>query len=142
VSVGLRSWGCGSLTVAHQHKVLLEHVSQELHNQAFGYLAAAEQLLVRDDTKERDTSYAFLRQSGTQHGNLKIYLQNNLTTGNNRNPKNCQKTLHLLDKYSNTVVARVTQSEGTSFDQRGGRGGGRGGASEKSENSSTYDKKW
>jgi hypothetical protein len=37
--------------VTHQHKVLLEYVAQELHNQAFEDLAAAEQLLVRDDAE-------------------------------------------------------------------------------------------
>jgi hypothetical protein len=38
----------------------------------------AEQKLVRDDAKERYVSYAFLRQSGIQHGNLKVDLQNDL----------------------------------------------------------------
>jgi hypothetical protein len=32
-----------------QHKILLEYVAQELQNQAFGDLAASEQLPVRDD---------------------------------------------------------------------------------------------
>ena len=42
-------------------------------------------------------------------------------------PKNHQQTLHLLDKYSTTVVQRITQSEGTVL-VKGGRGhrGGRG----------------
>jgi hypothetical protein len=83
-----------------------------------------EQQLVRDDAEERYVSYAFLHQSGTQHGNLKVDLQNNLTTGDNRYPKNHQQTLHLLDKNSKNVVAKVTHSEGTSFTQKGGRGGG------------------
>jgi hypothetical protein len=106
-------------------------VAQELHNQASGDLAAAEQLLVRDDAKERYISYAFLHQSGTQHGNLKVDLQNDFTTGDNRYPKNRQQTLRLLDKYSKTVVCRATQSKGISYAQIGGRGGGHGGASEK-----------
>jgi hypothetical protein len=76
----------------------MEYVAQELHNQAFGDLAAAEQLIVRGDAKERYVSYDFLRQSGTQHGNLSVDLQNNFTTGDNRYPKNCQQDLHLLDK--------------------------------------------
>jgi hypothetical protein len=131
-----------TIGVTHQHKVLLEYVAQELCNQAFGDLAAAEQLLVRDDAEELYVSYAFLRQSGTQYGNLKVDLQNDFMTGDNSYPKNRQQTLHLLDKYSKTVVARVTQSEVTSFAQIGGRGGGRGGASEKSEDPNTYNKKW
>jgi hypothetical protein len=76
-----------------------------------------------------------------------VDLRNDFTTGNNRYPKNCHQTLHLLDKYSRTVVARVTQSEGTSFVQRSGRGGGRGGGrgsngNGKSHDSSAYDKKY
>jgi hypothetical protein len=53
-----------------------------------------------------------------------VDLQNDFTTGDNSYPKNHQQTLHLLDKYSKTVVARVTPSEGTSFAQKSGRGGG------------------
>jgi hypothetical protein len=98
--------------------------------------------LVRDDAKERYVSYAFLRQSGIQHGNLKVDLQNDFTTGDNRYPKNHQQMLHLLDKYSKTVIPKVTQSEGTSFSQKGSRGGGRSyNGNGKGHDSSTYDKK-
>jgi hypothetical protein len=107
-------------------------------------LGAAEHQLVRDNAEEQYVSYAFLRQSGMKHGNLKVYLQNDFTTGDNRYPKNRQQTLHLLDKYSKTVVARVTYSEGTSFSQKSGQGGGnRGGnGNGKGHDSSTYDKKY
>jgi hypothetical protein len=132
----------GSIGVTHQHKVIFEYVAQEPHNKAFGDLAAAKKLLVRDDAEEPYVSYALLLQNGTQHGNLKVDLQNDFTTGANRYPKNHQHNLHLLNKYSNTMVARANQSGGTSFAQRGDRGGGHGGASEKSEDSNTYDKKW
>jgi hypothetical protein len=49
-----------------------------------------------------------------------------------------------LDKYSKTVVARVTYSEGTSFTQKSVRGGGNRGrnCNEKRHESSTYDKKY
>jgi hypothetical protein len=79
-----------------------------------------------------------------QHGNLKVDLQNDFTTGDNRHPKNRQKTLHLLDKYSKTVVAKVTHSEGTSLTQKGGRGGGNQSSSVngKGRDFSTYDKKY
>jgi hypothetical protein len=113
----------GAIGVTRQHKVLLEYVAQESYTRAFTDLGPVEQKLVRDDAEERYISYAFLRQSGMQHGNLKVYLQNDLSTGDNRYPKNHQQTLHLLDKYSKTVVAKVTHSEGTSFTQKGGRGG-------------------
>jgi hypothetical protein len=107
-------------------------------------LGPVEQQLVRDDAEEQYISYAFLRQSGTQHGNLKVDLQNDFTTGDNHYPKNSQQTLHLLDKYSKTVVAKATHSEGTSFTQKGGRGGGNRSRSGngKCHDSSTYDKKY
>jgi hypothetical protein len=129
--------------VTRQHKVLLEYVAQESYTHTFADLGAGEQQLVRDDAEERYVSYAFLRQSGTQHGNLKVDFQNDVTTGDNRYPKNRQQTLHLLDKYSKTVVAIVTQFEGTSFAQKSGRGGNRGSNGyEKGHDSSTYDKKY
>jgi hypothetical protein len=78
----------------------------------------AEQKLVRDDAEERCVSYAFLRQSGIQHGNLKVYLQNDFTTVDNCYPKDRHQTLHLLYTYSKTVVPKVTQSEGTSFPRK------------------------
>ena len=83
-------------------------MAQELYTQTFSALTQAEQIVTREDAKERYLSYAFLRQSGTQHGNLKLELQNNFTTGDNRYPKNHQQTLHLLDKYSKRVVKRTT----------------------------------
>jgi hypothetical protein len=99
-----------------------------------------EQKLVRDDAEERYVSYAFMRQSGIHHGNLKVDLQNDFTTGDNRYPNNLQQTLYLLDKYSKTVVPKVTKSEGTSFSQRSGRGSGRShNGSGKCHESSTYD---
>jgi hypothetical protein len=73
-----------------------------------------------------------------------VDLQNNFITGDNRYPKNHQQILHLLDKYSKTVVARVTHSEGTSFAQKSGRGVGNRGSNDngKGHDSSTYDKKY
>jgi hypothetical protein len=65
----------------------------ELHNQAFATLGAAERQAVREEAEECFISYAFLRQSGVQHGTLKVDLQNDFTTGDNRYPKNRQQTL-------------------------------------------------
>jgi hypothetical protein len=76
-------------------------------------LGSAEQWVVQYDAEEWYVSYAFLRQSGNQHGNFKVDLQNDFTTGYNHYPNNIQQTLHLLDKYSKTAVAKVKQSEGT-----------------------------
>jgi hypothetical protein len=107
-----------AIGVTRQHKVLLEYVAQETHTSAFSDLGVVEQRVMQDDAEEQYVSYAFLRQIGNQHGNLKVDLQNYFTTGDNRYPKNRQQTLHLLDKYIKSAVAKVTQSEGTSFAQR------------------------
>jgi hypothetical protein len=133
-----------AIGVTHQHKVLLEYVAQESYTRAFTDLGPVEQQLLQDDAEERYVSYGFLRQSGTQHGNLKVDLQNDFTTGDNRYPKNCQQTLHILDKYSKTVVAKLTHSGGTSFAQKGGIGGGNrsSNGNGKGRDSSTYDKKY
>jgi hypothetical protein len=72
-----------------------------------------------------------------------VDLQNDFTTGDNRYPNNRQQTLQLLDKYSKTGIPKVTQSEGTSFAQKGGRGGDRSyNGNGKGHDSSTYDKKY
>jgi hypothetical protein len=73
-----------------------------------------------------------------------VDLQNDFTTGDTNYPNNRQQTLHLLDKYSKTVVARVTHSEGTSFTQKGGRGGGNrsSNGNGKCHDASTYDKNY
>jgi hypothetical protein len=72
-----------AIGVTCQHKVLLEYDAMELHTQTFATLGAAEQETVRDDAKEHYILYAFLRQSGPQHGNLKVDLQNDFTTRDN-----------------------------------------------------------
>jgi hypothetical protein len=134
----------GAIGVTHQHKVLLKYVAQELYTRALTDLGAAEQQLVRDDAQERYISYALLRRSGTQHSDLKVDFQNDFTTGDNRYPKNRQQTLHILDKYSKTMITKVKRSEGTSFAKKSGRGGcnlisnGNG----KGHGSSTYDKRY
>jgi hypothetical protein len=69
--------------ITRQHKVLLEYVAQENHTLAFTALSAEQKQAVREDAEERYISYAFLHQSGAQHGNLKVDLRNNFTTGSN-----------------------------------------------------------
>jgi hypothetical protein len=72
-----------------------------------------------------------------------VDLQNEFTTGDNHYPKNRQQKLHLLDKYSKTVILKVTQSEVTSFAQKGGRGSGRSyNGNGKGHASITYDKEY
>jgi hypothetical protein len=70
-----------AMGVTQQHKVLLDYVAQESYTKSFEGLGVTEQKLVRGDAEERYVSYAFLRQSGIQHGTLKVDLQNDFTTG-------------------------------------------------------------
>jgi hypothetical protein len=114
-----------AIGLTRQHKVLFDYVAQESYTKSFEGLGVAEHTLVRDDAEERYVSYAFLQQSRIQHGNLKVDLRNDFTTVDNCYAKNRQQTLHLLDKYSKTMIYKVAQSEGTSFAQKGGRGSGR-----------------
>jgi hypothetical protein len=50
-----------AIGVTRQHKILLEYVAMELHQQAFATLGAAEQQAVCEDAEEPYISYAFLR---------------------------------------------------------------------------------
>jgi hypothetical protein len=128
-----------AIGVTQQHKVLLEYVAQENHTLAFTALSAKQKQVVREDAEEWYISYAFLRQSRAQHGNLKVDLRNDFTTGSNRYPKTRQQFLHLLDKYSKTVVVpKTTSSEGSSFAQKGGRGG----RGSKGQGTITFDKEY
>ena len=76
------------IVVTRQHKVLLEYVAQYLYTQTLSALMEAEQLVVLEDAEERYISCAFLRQSGNQHGNLTVDLQNDFTNGDNQYPTN------------------------------------------------------
>ena len=107
-----------TIRVTRQHKTLLNYCANE-HTAGATYdtLTGADKLTVRNDADERYISYAFLRQSGTQHANLKEDLQNKFTTGYNRYPKTRQETLHLLDRYSKVATPKAIVSEGTSFAQ-------------------------
>lgn len=130
-----------AIGVTHEHKVLLDYVSKETHPKVYEKLTTAEKKLVRADAEERYVSYVFLQQSGKQHANLKTDLQNDFTTGDNRYPKTRQETLHLLDKYTKTVVSKPTQSEGTAFAQKGGKAGKGAGKGKKDDSKpKAYDK--
>ena len=128
-----------AIGVTRVHKVLLEWVAQDEHNQPFSSMTDAEQDAVRTDAEERYLSYVFLRQSGTQHAYLRDSLKDVFTTGDNKYPKNRQQTLHLLDKYSKKVEAKTTDSEGTAFAQNGGKGTGKG---KGKDNSAKFDQEY
>jgi hypothetical protein len=99
-------------------------LKQENHTLAFAALSAEQKQAICEDAEECYISYAFLHQSGAKHGNLKVDLRNDFTTGSNQYPKTHQQTLHLLNKYNKTVVVpQMTSSKESSFVQKGGRGG-------------------
>jgi hypothetical protein len=106
----------------------LDHVGSEFKDAAgnpapvkFDDMTDDQQKTAREEAEERYISYVFLRQSGTPHNKLKVDLQNDFTTGDDHYPKNRQATLHVLDKYSKSIiVSPTTSSEGTSFAQKGG----------------------
>ncbi len=110
-----------AISITQQHKVLLKYVAQENHTLAFTALSDEQKQSVHKNDEECYISYAFLHQSRAQHGNLKVDLRNDFTTGSNQYPKTHQQTLHLLDMYSKTVVVpKMTSSEGSSFTQHQG----------------------
>jgi hypothetical protein len=115
-----------AMGVTRQHKALLEFVAQDhtvgLAVTTFDSLTDAVKDPVQRDAEEQYVLYVFLRQSGPQHAKLKMDLQNNFRTGENKYPKTRQATLHLLDKYSKTTLTKPTSSEGASFAQGGGGG--------------------
>jgi hypothetical protein len=110
--------------LARQYKALLEFAAQEhavgLVVATFDNLTDAVQDEVRRDAEKRHVLCVFLRQSGPQQANVKMDLQNDFTTGENKHPKTRQATLHLLDKHSRTALTKPTSSEGASFAQGGG----------------------
>ena len=103
-----------------QHKVLIEYISQE-SNIKYDDISTEEQEDFKRDDEEIYLSYVFLRKSGKQHNLLKTDLQNNFTTGDERMPKKCQTTLHILDNYTKNPVAIQPTPEGVAFSQRGNR---------------------
>jgi len=112
-----------SVGVTHQHPVLLEHTTAELHpGRKYADLAPDEATKIQEVTEERYLAFLLIRSSGKQHSKLRMDLQNDFTTGDDHYPKNRQAALHLLDKYSKTVVVKPAPNEGNSFAQGGGKG--------------------
>ena len=115
-------------------------MASELGTKPFSALSTTEQKDVQEKAEERYLSYVFLRQSGKQHNKVKVDLQKDFTTGDDRYPKNRQLALHLLDKYSKTTIVTKATSEGTAFAQRGGRDGN--GGNNGKHKQKPFDTKW
>ena len=107
----------------------------------FANLSLNELKTVQENTKERYLVYVLLKHSSTQYGTLKKDLVNNYCKGDNHYPKTRQETLHLLDKYSKSIIARTVISEKSSFAQTSGQS--RGGKNNSSGgNKQNYDVKF
>ena len=76
-----------------------------------------QQAAVRMDSEDRYLSYVLIIHNRNQNSKLKLSLQNDFTTGNNICPNSCPQTLHLLDKYINTAVPKMSAYEVLLFAQ-------------------------
>jgi Reverse transcriptase (RNA-dependent DNA polymerase) len=132
-----------SLGVTREHLLSLNYVSEDLYSKKFEELDPDEKEEVREDAKERYLAYIFLRQSGTQHEQLKRDLSNDFTkaadaaTRAKVYPKTRDEVYGYLQRYSKTVPRLPTPSEGGSFVQKGGKGG-----KEEKDEKDVYDKKY
>ena len=72
---------------------------------------------VRKDSEDKYLYYALVIQSGNQHRNLKVDIQNDFTTGNNLYPNFRPQPLHLLGKYSKIAAPKMPASQGSPFAQ-------------------------
>ena len=91
-----------AIGVTRYHKVLLEYCANE-HTTGSTFVTYRWS---KKDAEERYVSYAFLKQSGRQHGNLWEDLQNSFTTGENRYPKTRQETLHPIRTHFQMMISR------------------------------------
>ncbi len=66
-------------------------------NDNFKNLANNQKTDIREDAKEWYLTYFMLQNTVKQDCMLKMDLQNDFMTGDNRYPKTWQATLHLLD---------------------------------------------
>jgi hypothetical protein len=112
-----------AIGITRQHKVLLEYVAAELGATKFDDLSEKIQKDVRAQAEEQYLAYVFLRQSGKQHNKLKMDLQNEFTTGNDKYPRQMQSVLHLVERYTKSPIVIPTASEGSAFAQNGGKDG-------------------
>jgi hypothetical protein len=85
-----------AIGVTCQNKFLLDYVDQKSYTKSFTDLGVMEQKIMRDDAEERYFSYAFIRQRGMQHGNFKVDLENDFTTGDDHYPRNRQQIMSFI----------------------------------------------
>ena len=101
--------------ITRQHSALLEHVTQEVHNQSFKDCNNNKKMKIRTDAKEQHLELTMLKTSGKKHSKLKTDLQDDCTKGQHHHPKTHQETLHLLDNCMKTHIQRQPTHKGSSF---------------------------
>ena len=81
-------------------------------------LTVNQQIAVRDEAKERYIAYLIILNSGSQHEQLQMSLQEDFAKGSDNYPKTIQEAEKYLDKFpKNTPTSSAL--EGTAFAQKG-----------------------
>ena len=96
----------------------LDYCAQLLHKQPYEALATADKKIVAENARDRFIAYGLLRTSNKEHDHLKNALSDDFAKDQDNHPPTPQQSLMLMDKYSKSPTV-VTQSEGTSFAQKG-----------------------
>ena len=95
-----------------------EYCAQNAYAKSYSLLTPDEQDKARAAAKECFLAYALMKTSSNTHEKIKADLSDDFTKGTNNYPETRQQTLLLLDKYTKKPTM-ITQSEGTSFAQKG-----------------------
>ena len=74
------------------------------------------------DVQKRYLAYVLLQHSERHHVKLNRYIHNDYTTGDDRYPKTRKNNLHILTRYTKTVIPRNSESQVNSFTHRSGDG--------------------
>ena len=99
-----------------------DYCAQLEYKQSYQALTSAEKVIVDGQARDRFIGYALLKTSNKEHDHLRNALSDDYAKGEDHYPPGPQQSLLLLDKYSKLPTV-VTQSEGTSFAQKGKKGG-------------------
>ncbi len=95
-----------------------EYCAQNAYAKSYSLLTPDEQDKARATAKERFLAYALMKTSSNTHKKIKTDLSDDFTKGTDNYPETRQQTLLLLNKYTKKPTM-ITQSEGTSFAQKG-----------------------
>jgi len=118
----------------------LDYCAQLLHKQPYEALGTADKKIVVEQARDRFIAFGLLRTSNKEHDHLKSALSDDFAKDQDNYPPTPQQSLMLMDKYSKSPTV-VTQSEGTSFAQKGkNKGGEKKKSDDKNPKKVEYDK--